>query len=137
MDHNFEAQRRETYDTFRQSKGISLPKTAVVEFSVGPNAAGMTARELKEGYDSSYERFYRWKNIAKASLFHGTLKHRLKHFCYTSGWKKFEPLWNLVIQMRKLNVMTPLLEGVLSKVTGQGRRKAAEATATSATPRAP
>ena len=28
MDHNFEAQRRETFDTFRQSKGISLPKTA-------------------------------------------------------------------------------------------------------------
>jgi hypothetical protein len=33
MDHNFEAQRRETYDTFRQSKGISLPKTAVVEYA--------------------------------------------------------------------------------------------------------
>lgn len=33
MDHSFEAQRRETYDTFRQSKGISLPKTAVVEYA--------------------------------------------------------------------------------------------------------
>jgi hypothetical protein len=33
MDHNFEAQRRETFDTFRQSKGISLPKTAVVEYA--------------------------------------------------------------------------------------------------------
>lgn len=33
MDHNFEAQRRETFDTFRQSKGTSLPKTAVVEFA--------------------------------------------------------------------------------------------------------
>ena len=33
MDHNFEAQRRETYDTFKQSKGISLPKTAVVEYA--------------------------------------------------------------------------------------------------------
>jgi hypothetical protein len=33
MDHNFEAQRRETYDTFRQSKGISLPKTSVVEYA--------------------------------------------------------------------------------------------------------
>ncbi len=33
MDHNFEAQRRETFDTFRQSKGTSLPKTAVVEYA--------------------------------------------------------------------------------------------------------
>ena len=33
MDHNFETQRRETYDTFKQSKGISLPKTAVVEYA--------------------------------------------------------------------------------------------------------
>ena len=33
MDHNFEAQRRETFDTFRQSKGISLPKTAVVDYA--------------------------------------------------------------------------------------------------------
>jgi hypothetical protein len=33
MDHNFEAQRRETYDTFRQSKGVSLPKTAVVDYA--------------------------------------------------------------------------------------------------------
>ncbi|AWD21246.1 hypothetical protein [Pseudogemmobacter blasticus] len=33
MDHNFEAQRRETFDTFRQSKGVSLPKTAVVEYA--------------------------------------------------------------------------------------------------------
>lgn len=79
--------------------------------------ARMTAQELKDGYDYSYKRFYQWGNIAKASLFHGTLKHQLKHFCYTSGWKKFEPLWNFAIQMRKLNLMTPLLEGVLSKVS--------------------
>mgnify|MGYP000843982266 FL=1 len=33
MDHNFETQRRDTYDTFKQSKGVKLPKEAVVEFS--------------------------------------------------------------------------------------------------------
>jgi radical SAM superfamily enzyme YgiQ (UPF0313 family) len=79
--------------------------------------ARMSASELKTGYDRSYDRFYEWSAILKASLHHGSLKHQIKHFCYTSGWKKFEPLWNLIIQMRKLNVMTPLLEGVLSKVT--------------------
>jgi radical SAM superfamily enzyme YgiQ (UPF0313 family) len=77
----------------------------------------MSAEELKEGYDNAYKQFYEWNNIAKASLSHGTLKHQIKHFCYTSGWKKFEPLWNLAIQCKKLNLMTPMLEGVLSKVT--------------------
>ncbi|WP_309399856.1 B12-binding domain-containing radical SAM protein [Cerasicoccus maritimus] len=77
----------------------------------------MTADELKAGYDRAYVDFYRWPNIARASLHHGAPKHQLKHFFYTSGWKKFEPLWNMVIQMKKLNVMTPLLEAVLSKVT--------------------
>lgn len=94
--------------------------------------ARMTPQQLKDGYDASYKRFYEWKNIAKASLFHGTLKHQLKHFCYTSGWKKFEPLWNFAIQMKKLNLMTPMLEGVLSKVTKQRHNKSLEATATSA-----
>ncbi|MCB0032379.1 MAG: hypothetical protein KDE51_00040, partial [Anaerolineales bacterium] len=53
-------------------------------------------------------------------------KHQLKHFFYTGGWKKFEPLWNMVIQLKKLNLMTPLLEGVLSKVTGSPAASAIE-----------
>ncbi|MDP0500702.1 MAG: radical SAM protein [Verrucomicrobiota bacterium JB022] len=79
----------------------------------------MTPHELKTGYDLAYRDFYRWGSILEASLSHGTLKHQLKHFFYTSGWKKFEPLWNAVIQAKRLNLMTPLLEGVLSKVTRQ------------------
>jgi len=78
---------------------------------------GMTTEQLKAGYDRAYRDFYRWDAIVRASLFHGSLKHQAKHFFYTSGWKKFEPLWNFMIQMKKLNLMTPLLEGVLSKVT--------------------
>jgi radical SAM superfamily enzyme YgiQ (UPF0313 family) len=75
------------------------------------------AAELKQGYDWAYEEFYRWSAIARSSLFHGTAKHQLKHFFYAGGWKKFEPLWNMMIQLRKLDLMTPLLEGVLSTVT--------------------
>jgi hypothetical protein len=41
----------------------------------------------------------------------------LKHFFYAGGWKKFEPVWNAVIQMRQLGVMTPMLEAILSKVS--------------------
>lgn len=85
----------------------------------------MNAAELKAGYDFAYEEFYKWSSIVKASLFHGSLKHQLKHFFYTSGWKKFEPLWNFIIQMKKLNMMTPLLEGILSKVTKENNKDAA------------
>lgn len=72
---------------------------------------------LKEGYDWAYQEFYRWSSILRASLHHGTLKHQVKHFFYASGWKKFEPLWDMIIRARQLTRVTPLLEGVLSKVT--------------------
>jgi radical SAM superfamily enzyme YgiQ (UPF0313 family) len=75
---------------------------------------------LKAGYDWAYREFYRWSAIAKASLLHGNVKHRLKHFFYASGWKKFEPLWDVLIRARRLAQITPLLEAVLSRVTGGG-----------------
>ena len=73
---------------------------------------------LKAGYDWAYREFYRWSVIARASLHHGTAKHQLKHFFYASGWKKFEPLWDTLIRARRLTQVTPLLEAVLSRVTG-------------------
>jgi radical SAM superfamily enzyme YgiQ (UPF0313 family) len=79
--------------------------------------ARLTARALKEGYDWAYEEFYRWSSIARASVAHGSIKHQAKHFFYAAGWKKFEPLWDGVIRARQLRAMTPLLEGVLSKVS--------------------
>jgi radical SAM superfamily enzyme YgiQ (UPF0313 family) len=82
--------------------------------------ARLSARALKDGYDWAYREFYRWASIASASLAHGSLKHQAKHFFYAVGWKKFEPLWDVVIRARQLPAMTPLLEGVLSKVTDQG-----------------
>ena len=83
----------------------------------------MDPHKLKSGYDWSYREFYRWSAIARASLFHGSAKHQLKHLFYAGGWKKFEPIWNVVIQLRRLGVMTPLLEAVLSKVTGRGKER--------------
>ena len=77
----------------------------------------LSEEELKRGYDWAYREFYRWSSIFQSSLSHGTVKHQLKHFFYTSGWKKFESFWNTVINLRRLNLMTPLLEGVLSDVT--------------------
>jgi radical SAM superfamily enzyme YgiQ (UPF0313 family) len=79
--------------------------------------ARLTPDALKKGYDWAYREFYRWPSIARASLAHGSVKHQAKHFFYAAGWKKFEPLWDLIIRARQLRIMTPLLEGVLSKVT--------------------
>lgn len=72
---------------------------------------------LQAGYNWTYREFYRWGSIARASLRHGTLKHQAKHFFYASGWKKFEPLWDLMIRARQLRRVTPLLEAVLSRIT--------------------
>jgi hypothetical protein len=77
----------------------------------------LSAVDLKNGYDWAYGEFYRWSSIARGSLSHGSVKHQAKHFFYAAGWKKFEPLWDLVIRARQLRIMTPLLEGVLSRVT--------------------
>lgn len=83
---------------------------------------GLDANKLKQGYDWAYKSFYSWSNIFKASLQHDELKHKIKHFAYAGGWKKFEPLWNFMIKTHGLNKMLPLLEAVLSKA-GNRRRE--------------
>lgn len=78
--------------------------------------AKLSAAELEYGYNKAYDDFYSWSNIYKASMQHEQLKHKLKHFFYTSGWKKFEPVWNFMIKTGQLELMMPLLESVLAKV---------------------
>ena len=93
--------------------------------------ARLSADALKRGYDWAYREFYRWRSITRASLAHGSLKHQAKHFFYAAGWKKFEPVWDFVIRVRQLPAMTPLLEGVLAKVSGSRRTRVAEPQAVS------
>ncbi|WP_276499985.1 B12-binding domain-containing radical SAM protein [Terrimonas pollutisoli] len=82
---------------------------------------GLSAEELKAGYDRAYQSFYSWSNIWKASWQHEEFKHVVKHFAYAGGWKKFEPLWNFMIKTRGLNKMLPLLEAILSKVKTENK----------------
>lgn len=77
----------------------------------------LSAEELETGYWWAYREFYSWANIVRASASHDSLKHRLKHFFYAGGWKKFEPVWNVLIKTGHLNEMLPVLEAILSKVT--------------------
>jgi radical SAM superfamily enzyme YgiQ (UPF0313 family) len=79
----------------------------------------MLPEELKRGYDWAYESFYRWRSIFRASSAHESVKHRLKHFFYSAGWKKFEPAWDLVIRIKQLSQMRPILEAVLAPVAAR------------------
>ena len=88
--------------------------------------AKLRPEALKEGYDWAYREFYRWGAIARAALHHGTLKHQAKHFFYAAGWKKFEPLWDMIIRARQLARVTPFLEAVLSQVTRTAKARAVE-----------
>lgn len=74
---------------------------------------GLTAGELKEGYEWAYREFYRWRNIARSCSHDLSFPRRLSHFLYTGGWKKFEPVWNFLIQTGALNRSLPLLESLL------------------------
>jgi len=76
----------------------------------------MSPEELKRGYDWAYEDFYRWTNIFEAASAHNSVKHRLKHFFYSAGWKKFERAWDLVIRIKQLSQLRPILEAVLAPV---------------------
>lgn len=78
--------------------------------------SGLTPDELKRGYDWAYQAFYHWGAIARASRQHQSTKHCLKHFFYSTGWKKFEPAWDFVIRVKQLSQMRPLLEAILSPV---------------------
>ena len=80
---------------------------------------GLTAGQLKRGYDWSYRTFYTWTNIFTAAAAHDSWKHSLKHFAYSAGWKKFEPAWDFVIRLKQLAQMRPMLEAVLSPVRRQ------------------
>ena len=77
---------------------------------------GMSAEELEAGYDWARRRFYTWPSIAKAALAHPLIGQQVKHFVYSSAWKKFEPVWDLAIRAKRLALARPALETVLSKV---------------------
>ena len=78
--------------------------------------SGISREELKRGYDWAYREFYRWNSIFGAASAHSSVKHRVKHFCYSAGWKKFERAWDMVIRIKQLSQLRPLLEAVLAPV---------------------
>jgi hypothetical protein len=38
---------------------------------------------------------------------------------YAGGWKKFQPLWDMIIRARRATIVVPVLEQVLASFGGQ------------------
>ena len=62
----------------------------------------MTPGELEDGYWRAYRRFY-----------------RARHLTYAGGWKKFEPLWHLLIRTGQVTRAPPLLESLPGSFGGR------------------
>jgi radical SAM superfamily enzyme YgiQ (UPF0313 family) len=86
--------------------------------------ARLTGEQLERGYWWAYREFYRWGSIARGARAHGDAVAGLRHLAYAAGWKKFEPLWDMVIRARRAGMMLPVLETILSEF---GRRSSARA----------
>ncbi len=82
--------------------------------------ARMSAARLEEGYRRAYRQFYRWGAIARGAAAHGNVVAGLRHAAYAAGWKKFEPLWDVVIRARRAGMMLPVLETILSEFGRRG-----------------
>ena len=68
---------------------------------------------LLAGYRRAYRDFYTWSNIIRGASTHTTVHQRLRHVAYAGGWKRFEPLWDVVIRAKGVARMLPLLESTL------------------------
>src|SRR5581483_7910529 len=76
--------------------------------------AKLTAEQVELGYWRAYQDFYSWKNILRGAWTSESWYDRLRHVAYAGGWKKFEPMWDVVIRAKRATNMLPTLEAVLS-----------------------
>jgi radical SAM superfamily enzyme YgiQ (UPF0313 family) len=90
--------------------------------------AHMTPEQLEEGYWRAYREFYRWPKIVQGAMTKTAWSGRARHFAYAAGWKKFEPLWDLMLRAKRVAMMRPVLERVLK---GRGQRIDLETRSTS------
>jgi radical SAM superfamily enzyme YgiQ (UPF0313 family) len=89
--------------------------------------ARMSRSALEAGYWRAYRDFYRWGSIFRSAGAHDSLGESLRHFAYAAGWKKFEPLWDWVIRLKRVSNFLPLLESVLAGFGGKESKAPPEA----------
>jgi radical SAM superfamily enzyme YgiQ (UPF0313 family) len=81
--------------------------------------ARLSADALDAGYWRAYELFYRWSSIVRGAATKSNPLDALRHIAYSGGWKKLEPMWDLVIRARRVSSLLPVLESVLSAFGGR------------------
>jgi radical SAM superfamily enzyme YgiQ (UPF0313 family) len=81
--------------------------------------ARLTPEQLERGYWTAYRDFYRWGSILRGAATKPTLRGALRHAAYAAGWKKFEPLWDLLIRLKRAGQALPVLEHVLDAGTAE------------------
>jgi radical SAM superfamily enzyme YgiQ (UPF0313 family) len=81
--------------------------------------ARMSGETLERGYRRAYRTFYEWRSIMRGAMTHRDAIAGLRHVAYAAGWKKFEPMWDLAIRVKRTGLMRPVLETVLGEF---GRR---------------
>jgi len=86
----------------------------------------MSAERLEKGYWDAYRNFYRWGSILRGAGTKDTLRGKVRHAAYAAGWKKFEPLWDWVIRLRRVGHALPILEAILKALDGHAEPPAAE-----------
>jgi radical SAM superfamily enzyme YgiQ (UPF0313 family) len=78
----------------------------------------MSTQTLEEGYWRAYQNFYSWANILQSTGQQSDLISSARHFIYKTAWKKFEPLWDFAIRLKRVSSFTKPLEVVLSGRVG-------------------
>lgn len=81
----------------------------------------MSKHTLERGYARSYEKFYKWTNIIRSARTKSTWKENLRHITYVGAWKKFDPLWSVLIKLKGLELAIPSLEKVLNGTSQDAR----------------
>jgi radical SAM superfamily enzyme YgiQ (UPF0313 family) len=76
--------------------------------------AKLTTRALEAGYWRAYRDFYRWGSIFQGAWTKERWNERLRHVAYAAGWKKFEPMWDVIIRAKRASSMLPVLETILA-----------------------
>jgi radical SAM superfamily enzyme YgiQ (UPF0313 family) len=76
--------------------------------------AGMDSEALERGYWQAYKDFYKWGSIFRGAGVHPDWLGRLRHLAYAGGWKKFEPVWDWVIRVKRVGNFRQLLESILA-----------------------
>ncbi len=74
----------------------------------------LTPEALETGYWHAYRNFYRWSSIFRGARTKDRWDEQLRHVAYAGGWKKFEPMWDLIIKAKRASSMLPILETVLA-----------------------